>query len=127
VAMLEPVLQVGAASQTVTVEANNVSLQTSQAEVSAASLEGGLPGGAVEIVRASIGGRVLAGDAAGHLYLSRNAGKSWKKIKPKWTGKAAEIVVVPNGAGRQVFELTTDSGAEWTSEDGKHWRAGAER
>ncbi len=126
-AMLEPVLQVGAASQTVTVEADNAPVETSQAEVSAASLEQKLPGGAAGVARVAIGNRVLAVDVAGHLYLSRNAGKSWKKIKLKWTGKAAEIAVVPNGAGRQVFELTTDSGAEWTSEDGKHWRAGAER
>lgn len=143
-ARLEPVLQVGSASQTVTVAANNAPVETSQAEVSGAimALEEKLPGGAAGVARVSIGDRVLAVDAAGHLYLSRNAGKSWKKIKPKWTGKAARIAVTPvtekDAAGAigalkgraagspQVFELTTDSGAVWTSEDGKHWRARAD-
>jgi ribonuclease HI len=144
VAMLEPVLRVGSESQTVTVEANNASLQTNQAEVSGAvmALEEKLPGGAAGVARVAIGDRVLVVDAAGHLYLSKNAGKSWKKIKPKWTGKAALLAVAPvtekDAAGtvdavkgkavgsRQVFELTTDAGAVWTSDDGKHWRARAD-
>jgi Carboxypeptidase regulatory-like domain len=144
VAMLEPVLRVGSESQTVTVEAGNAPMETSQAEVSGAisALEEKLPGGVAGVAHASIGDRMLAVDAAGHLYLSRNAGKSWKKIKPNWTGKAAQVAVAQRAekdatgtvdtvkgkaaGNRQVFELTTDAGAVWTSEDGKHWRARAD-
>jgi Carboxypeptidase regulatory-like domain/Putative zinc-finger len=125
VAMLEPMLRVGAASQTVSVEANNSAVETQQVEATGANVvQEILPGGAAATARVAMGGRMLSMDAAGNLYLSKNAGRSWKKIKPKWTGKAALLAVVPAAekAG-QVFELTTDSGAVWTSEDGKHWRA----
>jgi hypothetical protein len=143
VAMLDSVLQVGAASQTVTVEANIGQLQTSQAEVSVASVlqDQKLPGGGAAVARVVMGDRMLAVDSAGNLYLSRNEGKSWKKIKPQWPGKAAQLAVLPahqaaasetitvkgkSAESQQVFELTTDTGAMWTSEDGKHWRPRAE-
>ncbi|UWZ83840.1 carboxypeptidase regulatory-like domain-containing protein [Occallatibacter riparius] len=125
VAKLEPVLTVGAASQTVTVETNNAPLDT--AEVSVASLlqEEKLPGGAAAAARVSVGGRMLSMDGAGRLYLSRDSGKTWKKVKPKWAGKAERLAVVPAGGG-QVFEMTTDAGTVWTSQDGKHWRVRAD-
>ena len=124
VAMLEPVLTVGTSSQTVTVEADNAAIGTLQPEVTGASVleEEKLPGGAVATARVAVGGRMLSVDAAGHLYLSRDAGKSWKKVKPRWAGKVARLAVVPEGGG-QVFEMATEAGAVWTSEDGKHWGA----
>jgi hypothetical protein len=142
VAMLDSVLQVGAATQTVTVEANSAQLQTSEAGVSAASMvrDEKLPGGGAPVAKVVMGDRMLAVDAAGNLYLSRNAGKSWKKIKAQWPGKAAHLAVAPaheaaasetvavkgKAGNRQAFELTTDAGAVWTSEDGKHWRQRAD-
>ena len=84
---------------------------------------------------------MLSVDAAGQLYLSRNAGKSWRKVKPQWSGKAVQLAVVPVHQASaseavtvkqkatenpQLFELTTDGGAVWTSEDGQHWRPGAD-
>jgi hypothetical protein len=139
-AMLDSVLTVGAESQTVTVETDNAPLQTTQAEASAANLvqDEKLPGRAEAVARVVMGDRMLSMDAAGRLYLSRDAGKSWKKIKPKWPGKAAQLAVVPAHLGTaseavtvtrkaagaaQLFELTTDAGAVWISEDGQHWRA----
>jgi hypothetical protein len=93
-----------------------------------------LPGGAVGIAREELNGRVLTIDAAGNLYLSRSAGKSWKKIKPKWKGKAMRLALLVNLPMGQIgdnkprtktpdaFQLTTDAGEVWLSEDGKHWR-----
>jgi hypothetical protein len=139
VAMLDSVLQVGAVSQTVSVEADNATMETpAQAPADALSLDAKLPAGAAAIAQVSMGKRMLSADAAGNLYLTRDAGKSWKKIKPKWQGKVAHIALVPaqdqavsqtievtkpNPAQpSQLFELTTDTGAIWTSQDGKHWR-----
>jgi hypothetical protein len=125
VAKLDSVLRVGTESQMVTVEANNAGIETQNAEATGATLvqDENLPGGAAPTARVAMGGRVLSVDAAGHVYLSRDAGKSWKKIKPKWVGKAKQLAIVPAAEkGRQVFELTTDAGTVWTSEDGKHWR-----
>jgi hypothetical protein len=139
VAMLDSVLQVGALTQTVSVEADNAPRETpAQASADTLSLDSKLPAGAAAIARVSIGNRILSADTAGNLYLSRNAGKSWKKVKPKWPGKVTQLALIPvhdqaasqtievtqpNPAPQpQHFELTTDTGAVWTSEDGKHWR-----
>jgi hypothetical protein len=128
VAMLDSALNVSAASETVTVAANSAPIQTTSVESAAANVvaPANLPDGAAGAAQVAMGERVLKVDAAGNLYLSRNAGKSWKKVKPKWAGKAAQLGVAPLGTGRQVFELTTDAGAVWTSEDGKHWRPRAD-
>jgi Carboxypeptidase regulatory-like domain/Putative zinc-finger len=143
VAMLEPVLRAGSESETVTVEANNSAVETQQVEATDSNVVQveNLPGGVVGIDRVDIGDRVLTLDKSGNLYLSRNAGKSWKKIKPKWTGRPARLRILvnietgqlgttgvnkPKAAGAQAFWLMTDTGAVWTSKDGKHWRAGAD-
>ena len=128
VAKLDSVLQVGAETQTVTVDAGGAAVETRQAELSGGLVrEEKLPGGAAATAQVAMGGRMLTLDASGHLYLSKNAGKSWKKIKPKWAGKAAQLAVAPAAEkGGQVFELTTDAGAVWISQDGKHWQARAE-
>jgi hypothetical protein len=144
VAILDSVLQLGAVTQTIAVEASNETLETTSAQASAdtLSLDSKLP--AAAIARVSISDRMLSADAAGNLYLSRDAGKIWKKIKPKWQGKVAHLALVPahdeaaaesvevtkpTPAPQQIFEIATDTGAVWTSEDGKHWhpRAGGNR
>jgi hypothetical protein len=144
-AMLQPVLDMGAASEQVMVEAGALSVQTESASVSGqvgAELPIGgrvipLPSPVPVAATVSHGKRLLSLDSAGNLFLSRNEGKKWKKIKPQWAGKAVCIELTPaymseaspkpknktSGAASEgaVFLLTTDAGAVWTSKDGAHW------
>jgi hypothetical protein len=139
VAMVDSVLPIGSESQTVTVEADNIPLETVPISAASAKLleSEKLPGGAAGVAREELGDRVLTIDAAGNLYLSRNAGKSWKKIKPEWNGKAVRLATLeylamgqmgaidaakPKAARAPAFLMTTDAGAAWMSEDGEHWR-----
>ena len=133
-AMVQPVLTVGAAMETVEVTSNAPAIETDSASVS--SIAAGLPSRLPVASSASLGKRTLSLDGAGSLFLSRNAGKSWKKVHPQWTGKAVRIdltaaepakakdKIEASGAesARSLFQLTTDSGAQWTSKDGTHWR-----
>ena len=140
-AMLQPRLDVGTASEQVTVEAGAQIVQTESANVSGqsvAELPGvsrviPLPLGLPVRATASHGKRFLSLDDAGNLFLSRNEGKKWKKIKPQWAGNAIRIELTPaysseappnarneTSAGA-VFQLTTDAGAIWISKDGAHW------
>ncbi len=135
-ALLESVLQVGASTETVAVMASPGALETSQAEVGAvvAGVPLKLPGQAPALETATDGKRMLSVDATGKLFLSTNAGKSWKKVKPRWQGKVARIAVTPavdssgniaglaTSAAPSMFELTTESGTVWVSVDGAHWR-----
>jgi hypothetical protein len=141
VASLETVLPVGAESEAVTVQAEQNSVQTQQAEISdsATTLANELPSRKPAAERVAKGKLVVSIDSAGKVFLSRNGGKSWKKVKPAWTGKAAELAVVgqaPEASGEieakhksgapggvQVFQITTDNGAVWISDDGAHWRS----
>jgi hypothetical protein len=133
-AMLQPVLAVGAATETVTVTSGAPLLQTESASIGSIAAE--LPGRLLVASSVSLGKRILARDRAGSLFLSRNAGKSWKKVDPQWAGKVVSIdleTAEPKEAKRtseasslknskSVFRLTTDAGAQWTSKDGMHWR-----
>jgi hypothetical protein len=143
-AMLQPVLDVGKASEVVEVEAGAASIETESANVSdqvVAKTQGARRGSPapsqqpiLEVV--SHGKRVLSLDDAGNLFLSRNEGKKWKKVKAQWAGKAVRIKLMPPpsaGASAKakdkaaveheeaVFLLTTDSGTVWSSKDGAHW------
>jgi hypothetical protein len=148
-AMLQPVLDVGKVSETVEVTSAAAQLQTESANVSqvdrgqvVAEMAGlgravGLPSGLPVAATVSYGKRFLSLDNAGNLFLSRNAGKKWKKINPQWTGKVVHIQLTPayssdaplkpknenlGKAGEvAVFLLTTDAGTVWTSKDGTHW------
>jgi hypothetical protein len=147
-AMLHPVLDVGAASEMVEVEAGSsaVAVQTESANVSGqavAEMTGAhrairQPSGVEIAETVSHGKRFLSLDDAGNLFLSRNGGKQWKKVKPQWAGKANRIELTSgsvskaaaqkpkdetSGAGGEgaVFLLTTDAGAVWSSKDGEHW------
>lgn len=139
-AELNSVLQVGASTETVEVtSANAPSLQTDSAEVSAVISR--LPSHLPTTSTVTQGKRLLSLDSAGNLFLSRNSGKSWKKVKPAWSGKVVDIELTSlpatdaalqpqkrkslhMGANSPpgIFQLTTDSGAQWISEDGTHWR-----
>jgi photosystem II stability/assembly factor-like uncharacterized protein len=76
-----------------------------------------LPSNQPTAATAAIGRRILSADTAGTLYLSKNAGKRWKRVKPVWQGKAVHLAI----GQPQIFELTTETGALWQSTDGKHW------
>ncbi len=151
-AMLQPVLDVGTASEAVTVEAGAQLVQTEDAALSqnvdARVFRGngnGLPQNAYTRVFGGNGDgqsvwhgkRFLSLDSTGILFLSRNGGKKWKKIRPQWTGKAVRIELTPayrseappkpknetlgQASEVAVFLLTTDAGTVWTSRDGAHW------
>lgn len=133
-AMLQPVLAVGAATETVTVTSSAPLLQTESASVSSVAAE--LPSRLPVASSVSLGKRILSLDRAGGLFLSHNAGKSWKTVNPQWAGKAVSIDIETAEAKeakrtsetsspknpKSVFQLTTDTGAQWISKDGTHWR-----
>jgi len=143
-AMLQPVLDVGTASEVVEVEAGAASTETESANVSdqvVAKTHGTRGGSAAPSEQAilatvSHGKRVLSLDDAGNLFLSRNEGKKWKKVKPQWAGKAVGIRLMPPPSDEAsvkakdeaavaneaaAFLLTTDGGTVWSSKDGAHW------
>ena len=151
-AMLQPVLDIGMASEQVTVEAGAQAVDTEDASLSQnvdARVVGGNGNGLPHNVYARVfggngdghsvshGKRFLSLDSTGNLFLSRNGGKKWKKIRPQWTGKAVRIELTPayrseappkpkkdmlgQASEVAVFLLTTDAGAVWTSKDGTHW------
>jgi hypothetical protein len=133
-AMLRPVLDVGAVTETVEVEAGAVSVQTESASVGRVIA---VPSGLPVASTASHGKRLLSLDSAGNLFLSRNGGKKWKKVKPQWADKAIRVELTSgsvsddaqkpkdeaSGAagGGAVFLLTTDGGTVWSSKDGGRW------
>jgi hypothetical protein len=149
-ATLQPKLDVGVASEQVTVEASAVQeVQTESANVSqvdAGRVVAEMPSaGRVTTVPSDLpisatvshGKRFLSLDSAGNLFLSRHSGKKWKKINPQWAGKAVRIELTPAYSSEAppkaktetsapasegaVFQLTTDTGAVWNSKDGAHW------
>ena len=145
VAMLQPVLDVGAASEVVEVTGSSATVQTESANVSGqavAKTTGArraitLPSGAGTVETLSHGKRFLSLDDAGNLFLSPNEGKKWKKVKPQWAGKAIRIELTSgsvseasqkpkdktSGAANAgaAFLLTTDGGDVWISKDGARW------
>ena len=147
-AVLQPVLDMEAVSETVDVDAASgaTSVETESASLGGQVVAGmpsmrpviAVPSGLPVAKTVSHGKRFLSLDDAGNLFLSRNEGKKWKKIKPQWVGKAVRIELTPafiteappkpknetSGAASEgeVFLLTTDAGAVWTSKDGAHWR-----
>jgi len=113
-AMLQPVLDIGTASEQVTVEAGAQVVQTEDAalsqNVTAGAAGGAIGGNATGLPQntyahvfggngdghsVSHGKRFLSLDSTGNLWLSRNGGKKWKKINPQWTGKAVRIELTP--------------------------------
>ena len=129
--MLQPVLEMGAASETVTVEAASTAQQVQTASASLAGevvaemptvgrVTAASPGLPI-VATLSHNKRSLSLDSAGNLFLNRKNGKKWKKINPQWAGKAVRIELTPPASTLAVFLLTTDANAVWTSKDGAHW------
>jgi len=82
-----------------------------------------LPDNRVAVSTAEIGKLILALDSEGALFSTRNAGKSWTTVKPAWQGKAVRLATLAESPGaRNVFQLTTDAGSTWLSQDGARWR-----
>ncbi len=132
-AMLDASLTVGASTQTVEVTADAPTLETSAASVVSVQVAE-LPSQMPAQMTAALGKRLLSLDGNGALFLSRNRGKSWKKVKPQWPGKVVRIEASDSSAAQRkqktaaeenaplAFQLTTDSDAVWLSADGMHWR-----
>jgi Carboxypeptidase regulatory-like domain len=150
-ALLAPVLPIGAASQTV-----EVSSATAEMATESQAINGYISGGVMKAKRdrtladklstvtsVSIGDRTLTLDPTGQLFLSRDGGKHWQAVKPVWQGRASRLALLPEPlpasatqsqrtiAGTAApappvspksFQLTTDAHVVWVSEDGVHWR-----
>jgi len=93
-----------------------------------------LPSGLAAISSVAAQRHRIALDAAGSLFVSEDAGATWKSVPQQWTGHAVLVRVQPAVAGNAavqanplawpgVFELVTDSNLVWISSDGKNWRA----
>lgn len=135
-ALLSPTLRVGSASQTVEVMTSSTALQTTSPRTDAdlAAIIPVLPGKLPALKTAIGNGRILALDPAGTLYVSHDAGRRWRKIRPVWTGSIVHLAASSGAATSDrktprvsrtkpvVFELTTSDGAIWISSDGSHWR-----
>jgi hypothetical protein len=141
-ARLDSALQIGAASESVTVTAEAPLLKTESGELShnvdvtslnQLPLLTGAPGNARAITGASpvytlpdkstpvsVAAKeklVLAVDSAGALFVSENAGKIWTRVKAAWKGKVVRVAVSAN----TMFQLTTNPASTWVSTDGRHW------
>jgi len=146
-ARADSILSVGSVSESVSVMAESARVQTESKDQSAlqalrakplvqarsALVTTGAPGVTVNQPAAQLlpsklpanttvvkGKLMLATDSAGALFLSQNAGKNWKTIKPVWHGKVVSLVAL---SAEPAFQLTTDGGAIWLSRDGSHWYA----
>ena len=103
-----------------------------------------LPSGLRAISFADAGGRRIALDQTGTLFLSGDAGRTWERVPMQWTGHAIMVRRAPDSpvqlsllaaqaAGNQpaaleaeppvVFEIVNDESHVWRSADGKTWTA----
>jgi hypothetical protein len=119
-------LPVGSVSETVSVEASSVSINTRSSrpagEKSAVRLLEDRRPADTTVVSGKL---MLRMDSTGALFRSENAGKEWKAIKPVWQGSVVGLVAIaesPSSSG-PAFRLTTSGGATWLSRDGSHWYA----
>src|SRR6185437_12769091 len=113
-ARVDSQLAVGAASETVTVQAGAPLLNTESA-----SVESLLPGKELPRSSVSSGTRTLALDNAGKLFLSKKAGRHWKAVRGPWKkSTVTNLSLTPD----QLFKVTTADGS-WLSVDGEHWHS----
>ncbi|MGB6688045.1 MAG: zf-HC2 domain-containing protein [Terracidiphilus sp.] len=107
-----------------------------------------LPSGLPVVSMVAAGRNIVAIDAVGSLFLSRDLEKSWEPIERQWIGQAVKVRIAQapgttgplgsfaaqSGSPRPkasiaasvsgaIFELVNDSNAVWTSADGKTWKA----
>ena len=85
----------------------------------------------------------LAADSAGTLFISQNGGEPWQAVEQQWQGKVVRLALAPQATNQLAlqkqkveakdstehsvvapssFQLTTEAGVVWVSEDGIHWR-----
>jgi Putative zinc-finger len=85
----------------------------------------------------------LAADSAGTLFISQHGGEPWQAVEQQWQGKVARLALTPQATNQLAlqkqrtetkdsteklvvapssFQLTTEAGVVWVSEDGMHWR-----
>ncbi len=137
VAKADSRLEIGAVNETVTVNAEAPLLKTESGVVggviagqAASALPllppnartgpvSELPGKLPPSTTASKDKLMLKVDSAGALFVSKNSGKSWKTVKPTWSGKVVRVESAHDASA--VFQLTNDSGSVWLSRDGTHW------
>jgi hypothetical protein len=132
-ASVRPELTVGSATDTVTVTAEASLLQTESGSIARTAKSRGyqdlpgprpLPNNLPTSMTVTSGKTMLAVDASGAVFVSQNAGKSWKVVKAVWQGKVDTIRLVDSPqTSKATFELTTDSSAIWLSRDGSRWKA----
>ena len=115
-------------------EATDSSPQTLKAKASLRPLPSKLP----IATTVSSGTLTLAADSAGTLFISQNGGEPWQSIEQQWQGKVIRLALTPqatvpkqqaeakdsteNYLAPSSFQLTTEAGAVWMSEDGMHWQ-----
>ncbi len=129
IAAVEPRLEVGATTQSVEVSAASSTIQTESSSVSrsrrkqVAPQPRPLPSKLPAETTVTHGKIMLSVDSAGTLFLSGNSGRSWKAIKPLWSGKITDLITPPDVSdpGPAQFQLTTEADADWLSRDGRHW------
>lgn len=124
-ASVKSALQVGSTAETVEVMAESSTIQTASASVSNSRRKEPrpLPSKLPSDTTVAHGKVMLTLDSAGTLFVSGNQGKSWKAVKPQWTGKITDLIAPPDvpEPGKAQFQLTTESGADWLSRDGRRW------
>lgn len=129
-ARLDSKLDIGAATESVSVTAEAPLLKTESGAVSrqvdAAALDAlpvftsatpryTLPDKSTPASVATKDKLVVAVNSAGVLFVSENAGKNWTRVKAAWKGKALRVTA------NAMFQLTTDPASIWVSTDGRHW------
>jgi hypothetical protein len=107
-----------------------------------------LPSGLPVVSMVAAGRNIVAIDAVGSLFLSRDFERSWEPVARQWTGRAVKVRMAqtpgaPGALGSfasqsasprakasigtpipgAIFELVNDGNAVWTSADGKTWKA----
>jgi len=136
IARVDSRLELGASTETVTVNAEATLLKTESGAVapSVGSTSGAklplngrsfliagpayiLPDRSNPVSFAVKDRLVVAVDSAGALFRSEDGGKSWKRVKGKWKGRVVRVVV----SAKAAFELTTNPPFTWLSADGRHW------
>jgi hypothetical protein len=102
-----------------------------------------LPSNLPSVATISNGRQMLAADSIGGVFVSVDGGRHWKPVVQQWPGKAVQLGLVrpvpaapasedasavsgANASGTaaalSTFQLITDSGAAWISQDGTIWK-----
>jgi hypothetical protein len=95
-----------------------------------------LPNGVAALSVATAGGRAIAIDPSGNLFVVESPGTHWIPVTTQWTGRAILVrahqiqaasggsLVAPSSPAPStpVFELMNDKIQTWVSSDGKVWQ-----